>query len=323
MRPRVRASIFDIVTTMYGNKKTAVVYLYVAKKTLCPYIDNNCRLSHHRIIMANNASSMLILVDSHADERRDALQRKSFAEFKAALQQDRDLVGVLDGGSNGDGDSSTTDVVLLPITLRTDTVSIVKRVIELLVVQWAVEYARLIDRMNDIVLVFILFMLLVLVSSYVTYKCDDWKRRLKERKAVYSQKKRVLREHFRALLGREQHGAIDKQPLPPLLLNQEHKGSSNSKLIAEKLDEVLIDAQIEDEPSGIMIVEYFLDLASYLIHLAKLFFAFLLMKLIQEYVEGSGATGSNRFFRVIKPLMIILIIYAEFTMSGNREAFNV
>lgn len=82
-----------------------------------------------------------------------------------------------------------------------------------------------------------------------------------------------------------------------------------------------METQIEEEPSGIVIVAYFLELATYIIHLAKLFVTFLLTKVLQDRFDASSPSSSSRILRMAKPIMLILMLYLEFTMPGYGSVF--
>lgn len=189
---------------------------------------------------------------------------------------------------------------------------VVKRVIELFVVSWALETGKLLDRVSEVMMVLIIFATLAFVSSLVRQQCDVWRSKLEEHKRAYASKRHLLALTLRSRLTTTTTTTEERALHPPL--NEEIN-------YHERLIDVLVETQIEEEPSGIVIVAYFLELATYIIHLAKLFVTFLLTKVLQDRFDASSPSSSSRILRMAKPIMLILMLYLEFTMPGYGSVF--
>lgn len=194
------------------------------------------------------------------------------------------------------------ETMYMPMVFRTDALGVVRRIIDVVIVNFAIDYGQFLDRVNDIMLVFVIFLVLAFATSYVKYLFESWRRRLARFRVIYENKRRLLEER---------------------LERQHHKRQPTQSALDQELRSVYVRTQIESVPSALIIVEYFLDLAGYIAHLLELFIGFLLAQLILDAVEDnvSSAVGATRITRLLKPLIIIFVVYVQFSFYSSKNAF--
>lgn len=192
-----------------------------------------------------------------------------------------------------DTDASGGTTTHIEAVLRSDQLDAIRRVIDVLVVNFAIEYGEVLNRVSEVTMAVLIFIIVTTSVSISKYFFFSLREALQRNRKIYGQNQKILEEKLLA-------GDADPSKLKTLYAH----------------------LQIDPEPATIQNLEYLLGVGMYFLHLVDLFIAFLFVKVLQNRIELSVASvfGATRVQRLLKPLAVVIITYIQCTI--NSRSYN-
>jgi hypothetical protein len=210
----------------------------------------------------------------------------------------------------------TSDTIYLPMVLRSGFENVFKRVVEILVVNFAISAGKLVDRIGDVAFVFLIFLALTLLNSAIQYKLEEVTRRITKQKRIYRDHRGILERNIAQRMQLRRREAVCSE-----LAKQQHNAQLTAMIGNARLPlSALFEAQMEDETVTISTAELLLAYVGYLVYIADVYVAFVLVRIILDRVEGNLSMGLFDVSRVVKPYIITAILYAGLLVSGFRQS---